>query len=565
MPKHLNVVLPALGLLVASAALGGDEPPVRGDGPALPYLEAVHAKVHRVWADTFLPMAQSQLPKDHPVNAPSRAVELEVIIASEGKLALVKIATPSGSTDFDASAVDVIKAAAPFVVAPEELLSDDGKVHVLWTLARDDRRCSGAHIDIRTEALRDAVPMLVAQGREKAAIARIQAADDKERQAAFTRFARAWLDRYEDDKELGLQVAEANALAGDPRGAARLQKAVASTDDAAAATAQSIAQGLASLKVAVCPVFKQSFARPAVLGKKGAVPAPSDDDDDAPPRPAMQDIDDNEFLDRIKAEETRERTLQLLSAGADGVCLSFAISVANDRTAKPSDRALALWSLGHSDSPEGKAAARSLLHDSEPMVRAAAIWAEGQQGPSKGAVFRLIPFMRDKSVAVRASAAAALVRVGGEEVLPQLFQVWKEKDPNLFAALAGELADLSGDASAQMLVRLLRKDDRRVRLAAARALAARHDEAAGKAVSELAKASDAELKFLAGSVLDPASRVAAASAPEGYTWTESFLALARGNGKLAAVDWVLAQFSKIEPATRIYLMGTWLVATRAKK
>jgi HEAT repeat protein len=172
--------------------------------------------------------------------------------------------------------------------------------------------------------------------------------------------------------------------------------------------------------------------------------------------------------------------------------------------------------------------------------------------------------LRDKSVVVRTAAAAALVRVGGEDVLAQLFQVWREKDPNLFAALAGELADLSGEASAQMLIRLLRKDDRRVRVAAARALAARHDEAAGKALAELAKASDAELKFLAAATLDPEHRLAAAADPTGYTWTESFLALARGNGKLAAVDWALAQFPKIEPATRIYLMGTWLVATRAK-
>jgi len=130
--------------------------------------------------------------------------------------------------------------------------------------------------------------------------------------------------------------------------------------------------------------------------------------------------------------------------------------------------------------------------------------------------------------------------------------------------VAAELADQSGQASADMLVRLLRKDNPRTRLAAARALAARHDDAAAKALADLAKTSDPELRFLAGAVLDPESRVAAASAPKGYTWTESFLALARGSGKLAAVDWALAQFPKIEPATRIYLMGTWLVATRPK-
>ncbi|HTY29234.1 MAG TPA: energy transducer TonB, partial [Mycobacterium sp.] len=209
MKKPILMLCAGLGLLWSVSAIAGDEPPVRGDGSALPYLKALHAKIHHLWADSFLVMAEGQLPKDHPINVASRVTELEVTVTSEGKLAQVKVAKPSGSPDFDNSAMDVIKAAAPFVVAPEELLSDDGKVHVLWTLARDDRRCSSSRVDVRTSPLEEAVPMLVAQGREKDAIARLRAADDKVRPAAFSKFARAWLDRYEDDKELGLQVAEA--------------------------------------------------------------------------------------------------------------------------------------------------------------------------------------------------------------------------------------------------------------------------------------------------------------------------------------------------------------------
>jgi TonB family protein len=548
MPKPATVFLTSLSLFATSVARAGDEPPIRAEGRALPYLQALHAKAHRLWTDSFLAMAQGQLPKDHPINTPSRAVELEVVLSPEGKLANVKLAKPSGSAEFDSSALDVLKAAGPFVAAPEEVLSDDGKVHVLWTFARDDRRCSGVRIAIRTSPLDEAVPMLVAQGREKVALARIQSADDKDRQAAFTKFARAWLDRYEDDKDLDLQVAEANALAGDSRGAERLRRA-ASSADLPTAAALRIAQGLASLKVPVCPLIKESFARRAVAEKE-TVPAPS------------PDLDDAEFIKRIKAQESRERILSLLAQGTDGPCLSFALAVAKDRKGKASTRALALWGVGHSDSPEAQSAIRTLLRDDDSLVRAAAIQADAQQGAGKGAVFRLIPFLRDKSVTVRAAAASALVHVGGESVLPQLFQIWREKDPSFFEALTAELANLSGEASAEMLGRLLRKDDRRVRLAAARALAARHDGAARKALANLTKTTDAELKFLAAAVLDDESRLAAAAAPEGYAWTDSFLAVARGDAKLAAVDWALAQFPKIEPATRIYLMGTWLVATK---
>src|SRR5688572_18734839 len=54
------------------------EPAIKGDGPLVQYLRAVHQKVHARWADNFLPMAQAQLPRTHPVNDPSRHVVLKV-------------------------------------------------------------------------------------------------------------------------------------------------------------------------------------------------------------------------------------------------------------------------------------------------------------------------------------------------------------------------------------------------------------------------------------------------------------------------------------------------------
>ena len=158
MKKPILVFCAGLGLLWSFPAVAGDEPPVRGEGNALPYLRAMHAKIHHLWAESFLVMAEGQLPKDHAINVPSRVTELEVIVSSEGKLAQVKVAKPSGSTDFDNSATDVIKAAAPFGIAYENLLSDDGKVHVLWTLARDDRRCSGARVEVTASPLEEAPP-----------------------------------------------------------------------------------------------------------------------------------------------------------------------------------------------------------------------------------------------------------------------------------------------------------------------------------------------------------------------------------------------------------------------
>lgn len=521
MSKLATVLLASLGLTAYSAAFAGDEPPVEGEGRAKPYLEALHGKVHKLWTDSFLAMAEGQLAKDHPINDRSRAVELALTLTVEGKLAKIEVAKASGSSDFDSSAMDVVKSSAPFAVAPEDVLSDDGKVHVLWRFARDDRRCSGAEVRVEKAELEAAVPALVAQGREALAIERLKAADDKDRPVAFSRFARAWLDRLEEDKDLTLPVAVANAVAGDDRGTERLRKAVLNAEQAPLA-----ATGLAQLKIPLCDLLKERLADP----------------------------------------QTKAATLSVLSAAPDGECVGAVLALARDRKAAANDRTTAIAGLASHEEPEVKAALKDLSKDAAAPVRAAAILADARSASGKGAVFRLTALLRDPSVEVRTAAAAALVRAGGEDALSQLFLLFKERDARPYEAVARELAMLSGEPSAQMLTRFLRKDDRRVQLAGARALARRQDPFAAKAQASLFTNSDAELRFLAAPAMtDTNQRKAATGAPEGYAWTDSCMALLQGGGKLAAVDWVLAQFPKLGPETRVDLMGAWLAANRAAK
>jgi TonB family protein len=521
MSKRATVVLSLLGVFIAPAVVrAGDEPAVQGEESALPYLRELHAKVHRLWADNFLAMAATQLPKDHPINTMSRAAQLELVLSAEGKLLDVRVAKSSGSPEFDASAMDVVKASAPFGNAPEDVLSDDGKARVLWTFARDDRRCSGLTLARRDLALADAVKTMVAQGRDGAAVARLQKSDDAERLAGMDVFARAWLDGMEKDKALAVDVAAANAVAGDDRGAERLRKAAEKEPTLA------VVHGLAALKIPICPLIK-------------------------------------DYLNKGNSAEARERFLWALGEGTDGECLSFAIGTAKNHAAGRMERILALASLGHSDSAEAKAALKDVLKDPDPNIAAAAILAEARPGAGKSAVFRLTPLLRDKSVAVRAAAAAALVRVGGDAVLPQLFLVFKEKEPIVYTTLAPELAALTGAPSAEMLGRFLRKDDPRIRLAAARALATRHDEPAAKAQATLAKATTAELQLLAGPALDKDKRAAAVAAPTNEDFGASFSALLRGTGRIVGADWLLAQFDKLEPGTRVAMLGQWL-GTRPK-
>jgi TonB family protein len=516
MPKHLPLSLLALLVTLApSAARAGDEPAVQGEESALPYLQALHAKVHRLWADNFLAMATAQLPKEHPVNLMSRVAELDLALASGGDVVEVKVSKSSGSTEFDAAAVDVVKTSTPLAEASETTLSDDGKVHVKWLFARDDRRCSELSLERRELATPDAVRTLVAQGRIATAIARLQASDDSSRTVGLDAFAHAWLNTNEDDNALSVDVAAANAMAGDARGAGRLRKAAAAEPTAA------VVRGLAALKISICPFIKD------LAGRKDTA-------------------------------EVRERFLWALGEGADGDCLASAIETAKNRKASRAERVLAIASLGHSEGDDAKATLKALLDDADATVKAAAILAEARPGAGKGAVFRLTPLLRDKSVAVRAAAAAALVRVGGEEVLPQLFLIAREKDSTIFLALAPELGALSGQASAEMLSRLLRKDEPNIKIAAARALASRRDEHAAKSQATLASASSAELQLLAGLALDREHRATVLAFPVGEGFSASFAALLRGSANLMAGDWMLAHFEALAPNPRADLLGQWL-------
>jgi HEAT repeat protein len=266
--------------------------------------------------------------------------------------------------------------------------------------------------------------------------------------------------------------------------------------------------------------------------------------------------------------QTKASALAALFSSPDGACLSAVIAVAQDRKAPAAERVAAIRGLGTRAETEARAAVKELVKDSAPTVRAAAILAEAeaQTGSGKGAVFRLTALLRDPSVEVRTAAAAALVRVGGEEAIAQLFLLFKERDIRPYQAVANELGALSGEPSAQMLARFSRKDDRRIQVAGARALARRQDPFAARAQAALTGSPDAELRFLAApTITDAELRKAAIAAPEGYAWTESCAALAEGGGKLAAVDWALAQFPKLGPEARIDLMASWLASTRPRR
>jgi HEAT repeat protein len=311
-------------------------------------------------------------------------------------------------------------------------------------------------------------------------------------------------------------VAAARAAGGDPAGAEKLRQAVAQGKQLEIA-----ARALARLAIPLCPLVKAKLEGPAGDARGAAVAA--------------------------------------LRFGLEPDCLPGVLALALDHSAPESQRVAAAEALGTLDDPDARKTLLGLAKDAPPAIRAAAMLAGTRPGAGRGAVIRVTGLLHDPAPEVRGAAAAALLRAGGEAMVPQLFQFYREKDPRPGESVAKELGAMKGEASAAMLGKLVHgKCDRRVRLASARALVMRRDQAARKLQAGLAGDADAEIRFLGGAAADAQKRLAAASAPEGQLWHSSFAALAAGPGRLAAVDWALAQFAKLDAPARVEIMAAWL-------
>jgi len=176
---------------------------------------------------------------------------------------------------------------------------------------------------------------------------------------------------------------------------------------------------------------------------------------------------------------------------------------------------------------------------------------------SRAAIYKLTSLLRDKSPEVRIQAMVDLLRTGGEDMLAQLYLLFKEKDARPYERVAAVLGDMSGDESAKTLGRMLRKQDRRIRAAGAAALAGRRDEPARRELALLLADSDAAMRFYASAAADAGARRQMAESVGG-AGQGAFVALARGAGRDAAGFWLLANFDRAEPRTRVELLARWL-------
>lgn len=100
------------------------------------YLSTIHNAIHPIFADEFLALLNG-LPKGHELNE-SLVTHVEIILSKdEGKVLRRGVTKQSGSTVFDAAALDAIDRASPFGAAPDAIVSADGNVYLHWEFHRD--------------------------------------------------------------------------------------------------------------------------------------------------------------------------------------------------------------------------------------------------------------------------------------------------------------------------------------------------------------------------------------------------------------------------------------------
>src|SRR5262249_49444886 len=134
-----------------------------------------------------------------------------------------------------------------------------------------------------------------------------------------------------------------------------------------------------------------------------------------------------------------EMALETLRFGLDKECIPGVGAVAANQKAPMPLRLLALKMLSDSTEPTATDALAALKNDPLPALKSAALLASVKLGVGRSMVFKMIPFLKDSNVEVRAAASAAVVRAAGDAELGQLYKLFGETDPRPYEMVATEL------------------------------------------------------------------------------------------------------------------------------
>lgn len=556
----------------------GAEPPPPDDLVGRPWLEAVHERLFAGWSQGFLEQCRVYLPPSHVLNNMSLAATIELAVLPDGRLAEARVVAPSGTADFDAAALALVRDVAPYPAPPQDLLSDDGRLHVSWLFARDQRQAAlaGARIEQKRYVASKAVPELLVAGRWDEAARRIA-------EAARSGDPTAVVGLAGDVAARVIELALVDSASGQMRA------------DAALAAGRAQLKGLAPLLRSLATSGQDLALRRAALvaladlGDAEATPLFADvvgslDGDHsvvaarAMARAGGRDAAWTLVVGKIADPDAAVRVAALATAVPIGSAQAVAPLAARlgDKAAPRPERVLAARALGEiaRAAPAGGTPADGVikalgaaLADGDAQVRAAAAEAFSLAARggyrSRGAFYKLQPLLKDRDPAVRARAVTAAFAVepklAAAEVPPL---AGKERDREVLAALAQVLGQIPGPDALRRLTTLAQTSDEAVKRAALVALSTRPEVEARTKVGELGRAEDPELRVLAvRAAQDPGSAAAYLGDPALTVRSEALAAVVRLSGAGSALgaflDLLLASTTAAE---RVRVAEVWLSA-----
>jgi hypothetical protein len=137
-PLQIDRWKAAIESYVPIVRFGNTAPLGVGRRPFAEYLVAMHARLHPIFADQFLPTLGSAW-SGNPLST-----HLEIVLEKgTGKVVRMGVTKTSGLILFDIGALEAVERASPFGTAPDIIASPDGNVYVHWEFHRDPQEaCS---------------------------------------------------------------------------------------------------------------------------------------------------------------------------------------------------------------------------------------------------------------------------------------------------------------------------------------------------------------------------------------------------------------------------------------
>jgi hypothetical protein len=126
---------PAIENYDPSVKLGDETALNAAENPFAEYLHDIHNRLHPIFGDEFL---GSGLASSQGLDDMSLVTHVELVLSKdEGKIVRMGVTKRSGSTVFDAVALEALDRASPFGKAPDIIASPDGNVYLHWEFHRD--------------------------------------------------------------------------------------------------------------------------------------------------------------------------------------------------------------------------------------------------------------------------------------------------------------------------------------------------------------------------------------------------------------------------------------------